>query len=103
MSVNEYKPPSKRDVDEPHVVADRLIRHSNGATKTHVGDFRVYFDGFDFVTFVDRSIPVRRHDEVLTIKDGSTRAHGIVAQARQYDETDETEFYTIPFTEEIEY
>jgi hypothetical protein len=100
MSTEEYEPPSERAVDEPDFVADHIVCLRNSVRRRHRDDFRVYFDGFDFVTFVDTSIPIHRHDEILAFVDGELRAHGIVADSRQYE--NETEFYTIPFTEEIE-
>lgn len=100
MSTEEYEPPSDRDGGEPDFVAKQLIRFSDTGQRMHRADFRVHFDGFDFVTFVDRSIPVHRHDEVIAIHNGDRRAHGIVADSRRYES--ETEFYAIPYTEEIE-
>lgn len=83
------------EYDEPDTVADQLVIKSDGLTKTHTDDFRIYFDGFAFVAVVDRPLPIHRRDEVVVVADRQQVAHGIVADARQYNEST-TEFLAVP-------
>lgn len=80
--------------DPPDRIGEKIILVRNGDTKTYRGDYRIYFDGFDWISKVDRRVPVKEYDTAIAYKDRSVIARGTVTDVRRA--STDTTFYVSP-------
>jgi len=87
------------NIERPDEVFEELIVEKNGLTKMYPGDFRVYYDGFDWMGLVDRNIPIPIGSTVYGRQSDNVVSRGRVFYSAEYMTT--TEFHVEPDVELI--
>ena len=80
--------------DPPDEVGEKLLLQRRNQLRTFFGDYYIYFDGFSWVSRVDRHVPAKKDDEAIAVADGEIVARGTVVDVRRsrYD----TEVFVAP-------